>query len=192
MAGRENRDGYKEWLNPEGLKLLNQWCKLGYTDKQIAEKIGVTPRTIYYWKNRYPEIKEAMSHGKIDFDIMMTEELLKRGQGQYVKEKKVIVEKDPKGGEPRQRVEESERYIPADVTAIIFWLKNRHPDLWRNTSTEFRNKMVAETEKLKAETKKLELDSAVNESVEDGLSKLINLIQEEVGGLDESESDLHG
>lgn len=184
MAGNANNGGvYKQWITPEGLEAVGNWCRIGYTDIQIAEKIGITERTLYLWKNKYPEFKEALDVNKLDFDIMLTEQLLKRGQDQVVKEKKVIVEKTPTG-EQRQRVEESERYIPADVGAIKFWLMNRHPDLWRNSSTEYSDRIKAETEKLKAETERLRLEMTPDETVESKVGELLELIKEQASDVD--------
>ena len=179
MAGNANNGGiYKQWITPEGLEVVGNWCRIGYTDIQIAEKMGITERTLYLWKNKFPEFKAAMDVNKLDFDIMLTEQLLKRGQDQVVKEKKVIVEKTP-SGEQRQRVEESERYIPADVNAIKFWLMNRHPDLWRNSSTEYSERIKAETAKLKAETERLRLELNPDNTVESKVSELLELIKEQ-------------
>ena len=51
---------YQEWLESDGLLLLEGWARDGLTDEQIAEKIGVSTSTLYDWKAKYPEISESL------------------------------------------------------------------------------------------------------------------------------------
>lgn len=62
---------YQEWLTPEGLLKIEGWARDGLTDEQIAEKIKITPSTLYEWKKRYSEISEALKKGKevVDFEV---------------------------------------------------------------------------------------------------------------------------
>ena len=69
MAGNMNNGGiYKQWITPEGLEVVGNWCRIGYTDIQIAEKMGITERTLYLWKNKFPEFKEAMDAYEAFYD----------------------------------------------------------------------------------------------------------------------------
>lgn len=114
---------YEYWLTPEGLIKLEGWARDGLTDEQIAQNIGINPATLYVWKNNYPEISESLKKGKEVVDYEVENALLKRALGYTVKEEKLT-----KDGE----VVELEREVPGDVTAQIFWLKNRKPDAWRD------------------------------------------------------------
>lgn len=62
---------YQRWLEPDGLLLLEGWARDGLTDEQLAEKIGITATTLYEWKNRFPEISEALKKGKeaVDYEV---------------------------------------------------------------------------------------------------------------------------
>lgn len=55
---------YQRWLEPDGLLLLEGWARDGLTDEQLAEKMGINPATLYDWKNKHPEISEALKKGK--------------------------------------------------------------------------------------------------------------------------------
>jgi transposase-like protein len=126
---------YEYWLTPEGLIKLEGWARDGLTDEQIAQNIGINPATLYDWKNKYDEISKTLKKGKEVVDYEVENALLKRALGYTVKEEKLT-----KDGE----VVELEKEVPGDVTAQIFWLKNRKPDAWRDKPEETK---VQEEEK---------------------------------------------
>ena len=37
---------YEQWLEPEGLTLLEGWARDGLTDEQIANNMGIVPSTL--------------------------------------------------------------------------------------------------------------------------------------------------
>lgn len=86
---------YQRWLEPDGLLLLEGWARDGLTDEQLAEKMGINPATLYDWKNKHPEISEALKKGKEIVDIQVENALLKRALGyEYMEERVEISEKD--------------------------------------------------------------------------------------------------
>lgn len=115
------------WLTPEGLTLIEGWARDGLTDEQIAHNIGIAPCTLYEWKNRYPEISEALKNGKEVVDRAVENALLKRALGYDYTEKRV--ETSASGNTKTITIT---KHIPGDTTAQIFWLKNRKPDVWRD------------------------------------------------------------
>ena len=118
---------YQQWLEPEGLTLLEGWARDGLTDEQIAGNIGINTSTLYDWKNKFPKISEALKKGKEVVDIQVENALLKRALGYDFQETRV--EKSDKDG---TKIIQTLKHIPADTTAQIFWLKNRRPDKWRD------------------------------------------------------------
>ncbi|MFT8514817.1 MAG: helix-turn-helix domain-containing protein, partial [Lacticaseibacillus paracasei] len=55
---------YKEWITKEGLLKLQGWARDGLTDEQIAHNVGIRRPTLYAWKNKYPDISDALKRGK--------------------------------------------------------------------------------------------------------------------------------
>ena len=100
---------YQKWLEPEGLILLEGWAREGLTDNELAGAMGINPATLYDWKNKFPEISEALKKGKEIVDFEVENALLNEA-------------------------------LNGNVTAQIFWLKNRRVDKWRDkpegTATE--------------------------------------------------------
>ncbi|ANU42200.1 transposase [Flavonifractor plautii] len=118
---------YQRWLEPDGLLLLEGWARDGLTDEQLAQKMEISPSTLYEWKAKYPEISEALKKGKEIVDIQVENALLKRALGyEYMEERVEISEKDG-----RKVIQTTKTALP-DTTALIFWLKNRRPDKWRD------------------------------------------------------------
>ena len=122
---------YQRWLEPDGLLLLEGWARDGLTDEQLAEKMGCGVRTLYDWKERFPPISQALKKGKEIVDIQVENALLKRALGyEYMEERVEISEKDG-----RKVIQTTKTALP-DTTALIFWLKNRRPDVWRDKPQE--------------------------------------------------------
>ena len=144
---------YKEWTSQEGLVKLEGWARDGLTDEQIAGNAGINPATLYVWKQKYPEISEALKRGKEIVDRQVENALLKRALGYRYDE--VTLE----NGVETKRVTKE---VAPDVTAQIFWLKNRKPEAWRDKqNVEVRgavNNQLAEltTEELKKLAKGLQ------------------------------------
>jgi len=92
---------YEYWRTTDGLILLQGWARDGLTDEQIAHNMGIRRTTLYDWKNKYPDIDDALKKGKEIVDYEVENALLKRAK-------------------------------QGDVTAQIFWLKNRRPEKWRD------------------------------------------------------------
>lgn len=118
---------YHEWLEPDGLLLLRGWARDGLTDEQIAKNMGVASSTYYKWQLDHAEIAEALKKGKAPVDIDVEDALLKRAKGYDYEE--VITEVY---GDGKKHVKKIKKHMPPDVGAIVFWLKNRKRNLWRD------------------------------------------------------------
>ena len=137
IAGRKGL--YEEWITPDGLTRLEGWARDGLTDEQICQKIGIHVSTLCEWKNRFPQLSEAIKKGKAPVDIAVENALVKSALGYTIKVKepiKVRVEKMKPGigrvVEEHIEMVEREIDVPPNVTAQFFWLKNRRPDKWRD------------------------------------------------------------
>ena len=97
--GAKGKSG--QWLTQDGLTLLKGWARDGATDEILAKKMGISPSTLYEWKNKFPEISEALKKGKEIVDFEVENAMLKAIEN-------------------------------GNVTAMIFWLKNRQPEKWRD------------------------------------------------------------
>lgn len=124
---------YEKWLTAEGLIILEGWARDGLTDEQIANNMRINVATLYRWKEKYCEICEALKKGKDVVDNEVENALLKRALGYSYKEIKTKDDGD------KIEVTETIKEVVPDVTAQIYWLKNRRPDKWRDKQKEETN-----------------------------------------------------
>ena len=116
---------YEYWLTPEGLLKIEGWARDGLTDEQISEKMGINRRTLTDWKSKYGPISLTLKRGKEVVDRQVENALLKRALGYEYEEVKEKFE----GNVMTERTVTKKEVIP-DVTAQIFWLKNRKRETW--------------------------------------------------------------
>jgi hypothetical protein len=112
-------------FKPEYCRQAEKLCRLGATDKELADFFGVVEQTINNWKD-IPEFLESLKKGKDLSDANVADRLYKRAMGYSHRAVKIFND----NGEP-MRVDYIEHY-PPDTTAAIFWLKNRQPKKWRD------------------------------------------------------------
>lgn len=115
---------------------VEKLCKLGATDKEISDFFDINEDTLNSWKKKYPAFSDAIKKGKIIADAEVVERLYKRAIGYEHEEDKIFQYE----GEP-VIVPTIKRY-PPDTTAIMFWLKNRQKDRFREKSEVDLNKNI--------------------------------------------------
>ncbi|MFV4760070.1 terminase [Citrobacter freundii] len=112
---------YQEAYAEQARKL----CLLGYTDAELADFFEVSEATINNWKLEHSEFLESIKKGKSVADADVASNLFHRAMGYTAKEKR-----EEKTADGFKEVD-AEKHVPGDVTAMIFWLKNRQKDKWR-------------------------------------------------------------
>lgn len=118
---------YNDWLEKEKLILIEGWARDGLTEEQIAHNMGIRRQTLFKWKNEYSDIGDALKKGKEVADYEVENALFKRALGYDYEE--IISEKTSDG---KTHIKKVKRHVPPDTTAMIYWLKNRRPDKWRD------------------------------------------------------------
>lgn len=129
---------FQRWLTPEGKTLLQGWARAGLSNEQIAHNMGISNQTFYVWMDKFPDISESIKKGKEIVDFEVENALLKRALGYTYIETKTegFGEKDSDEPPKVYKVSRTTKAMPPDTAALIFWLKNRMPDRWRNRPTD--------------------------------------------------------
>lgn len=118
----------QEWLEPDNLILLEGWARDGLTNEQIANNMGINPKTLYEWKNKESKISEVLKKSRAVVDFEVENALLKSA-------------------------------LEGNVTAQIFWLKNRKKEQWREKQEYSNDQELAKLDKLLEEQKNAYMDN---------------------------------
>lgn len=127
---------YDEKYNIQAYKL----CLLGATDKTLSDFFEVSEATINNWKKEFPKFFESINEGKKIADMEVASSLYDGTQDRAVTEMKAVKVKEVywEGGKrcEKETVElhPETRVIAADFRNIQFWLKNRNPEKWRDST----------------------------------------------------------
>lgn len=112
--------------DPRFVAIAAKMCALGGTDRDLAEALEVDERTVQRWRARHEEFAAACTAGKTHADDRVERSLYSRAVGYTFDSEKLFCHE---GEVIRAPIIE---HVPPDVTACIFWLKNRRPELWRD------------------------------------------------------------
>lgn len=130
---------YELWLERYGLEYARRIAESCESEEEIASRLGIGLVFFRKWKKKHPEFAEAISLGLAESDFAVIKALHKKATGFNVGLKKSYklkrIDFDPDTGKKIREYEElatgiEETYVPADLSAEKFWLKNRQSDRW--------------------------------------------------------------
>lgn len=104
---------------------------MGGTNEQIAAILGISPTSLKNIRRRQKTVDKAIRRGKDKADFRVVAALYHKATGYSftdLKEKKIDV--------------------PGDTTAMIFWLKNRQPETWRDRTQLEHSGSIKTSDKL--------------------------------------------
>ena len=132
MAGRKSL--YESQVKPK-LSTIEGMYREGHTLDEIADYLGIALSTLCNYKNQHPELDEALKRGNQDAVYEVENALFKSACGYYYTEQELT-----KSGE----VVEVTKYAKPNTTSMIFWLKNRAYDKWKDRQEHDVNANVAQ------------------------------------------------
>lgn len=129
---------YKDEYASQAFKL----ALLGATDKEIADFFGVSERCLNKWKKSQIEFVQSLNRGKMASDAEVANSLYKRALGYKYDEvtferidSKINLEITSAGDLKKDDAYKKKvvtKEVAPDVTAQIFFLKNRQKSKWRD------------------------------------------------------------
>ena len=132
VARTPKKQGRPLRYSPKVLETASRLLSEGATLEEVARMVSTNVRNLYVWAARYEDFKQVLKTAGIVADDRVEMSLYQRACGYDVKTEKVLRNSDGS----ITRVETTE-HIPPDVTAQIFWLKNRRRDKWSERNQQF-------------------------------------------------------
>lgn len=124
----KRKAGRRSTFKPEYIEQAEKLCRLGATDREVAEFIGVSERTLYRWQAEHEAFRQALKVGKESADERVERSLYRRATGYSFDAVKIFQYQG------KEVVVPYTEHVAPDTTACIFWLKNRKPDQWRDVT----------------------------------------------------------
>jgi len=120
-GGRPSK--YKDEYVEQARKL----CMLGATDKDMANFFGTSEQTLNSWKEKHPEFLESLRLSKAEHDNKhVVRSLLERATGYSHPDTHIS------NFQGEITVTPITKHYPPDPTSMIFWLKNRQSQDWKD------------------------------------------------------------
>lgn len=141
LEGQKKRKAF--FLSKEGIALIADWRRHGIALTKIAtEYIGVSKTAFWGWYRESENLRKACAISKDITDSNVEDALYKRACGyDYWEEKWDLVE-----GELRL-TQQFKKHMPPDTKAILAWLYNRRPNVWRSLQEPLESTQYVETVK---------------------------------------------
>lgn len=134
MSQRGRKSKYNDYVKPR-LDEIKRWAAAGATEKEICAALDVHVSTFSEYKNKFPELNDALRVGRQTVVLNIKAALYNRAVGMTYEEK--IGRESEKNG---TSTEIYQRYAPPDTTAAAMLLRNYDKD-WRDkdkASSDFK------------------------------------------------------
>ncbi len=120
------RGGKKTLFKHQFTQLAVNYAKLGATNPQMAEYLGVGLSTFERWLKVNPEFGKRVRAAKVRANSTVADSLYHRAKGYETTETHVS------SYNGNITLTEIPKRYPPDPTSMIFFLKNRDPENWRD------------------------------------------------------------
>lgn len=139
LQGQKARKAF--WMSPDGCQLIAGWRRNGIPLTTIAtEYIGVSKTGFWGWYRESEEMRKACAIAKDIADMTVEDALYRRAVGyDYWEETWELVE-----GEV-MLTRKFKKHMPPDTKAIMQWLFNRLPAVWRAQQEPLESTQYTET-----------------------------------------------
>jgi len=128
-GGQPGRDEYRFVF----CKHAYRFALLGYSDEEIARELGIGFIQFRKWKTRYPVFAVWIKKGRARVSARVAKALFKNAMGFWSEDTdtRTTTVTHPDGTSSSTSVTNAKRkYYAPNVTAQIFWLKNRARKHW--------------------------------------------------------------
>ncbi len=126
MKKEKNKGGRPTAYKKEYCEQAEKLCLLGATDAQMADFFGVGEKTINNWKEKHPEFLQSLKEAKGTADSRVERSLFERATGYSHSDVHIS------NYQGEITITPITKHYAPDITSMIFWLKNRQPEKWKD------------------------------------------------------------
>jgi hypothetical protein len=119
------------------LAQAKELAMLGLTDAQMASVFGISLASFHGWKKTKEGFLDSLNAGKVFADAKVAKSLYERAVGYSHPEDDIRVVG------LNIVITPTTKHYPPDPTSMIFWLKNRQPELWREKAQAEKSEDLA-------------------------------------------------
>lgn len=123
--------GRPSLYRPEFDETARKVCLLGATNAQLADFLGVGEAAINDWLVLHPGFARAVQSGRVEADAEIAASLYHRAKG-YSHGEDDIRTVSVGGGVSEVVITPTVKHYPPDTQAASLWLRNRHPERWKD------------------------------------------------------------
>jgi hypothetical protein len=122
----KNKVGRPSKFDQLNIEMLRKLYVRGFTDLEVCKLLKIDESTLTKWKQNKPDFFTSLKEWKQEADQTVEIALFERAQGYSHPEDKIFQY------EGKAIIVPTTKIYPPDPTSMIFWLKNRQPDKWRD------------------------------------------------------------
>lgn len=127
-------------LKSDKWEVIVQWARNGLTKDEIAENMGISRSTLATWCKKCPDIVDALKEARAYAHARVENALYRKAIGYTVKKptpvRTKVKDRDETGKvigtHEEVQIVELEEYVPPDMGAIAFYLKNNLPHKYKD------------------------------------------------------------
>ena len=125
MKPKKKRRGRPSSIGKVNLRQLRILAGKGFTNEEIGGFFGIARSSLQKYQKQNPKLADTIKREKEVADRRVEKSLFERATGYSHKEDKIFCN----NGEIV--TQETIKHYPPDPASMIFWLKNRKPDEWK-------------------------------------------------------------
>ncbi len=136
---------------------IKAWCMEGHTEKSMCKALGISIPTFIKYKRDHVELFNAVKVNKAIADQTVENSLYKKANGWEYDEETIEIKMNNDNEVVSKVKKVVKKVVPPSDTAMIFWLKNRKKEQWRDKQHIENNVNVEQKDTRTTEEVMLEL-----------------------------------
>lgn len=140
MANKRGRKNIYDTVILPNLSKIEEWLKIGATEKQICESLKISVSAFNVHKEK-KELKEVIKNSRTNLVLELRSEMIRKAFKHTLETKKTYITQD-EDGRTKKHTEITVKEVDGDTGALHLLLKNYDKDNWKNDWDNFNLKQA--------------------------------------------------